>query len=157
MNTEYAMECFIKKGNQFLILHRANHKTIMPGVSMAPGGRVEENESLFEATTREVLEETGLVIANLKVKALGNVITRDLDRRLIINLLSADYVSGEIEEHTDHNGDFEWLSPEEIAKLPNLLSELREILPHILGESEGVVSYFAEYSQGNNMIEYRIN
>ena len=155
MITEHAMECFIKKADKYLILHRAKHKKIMPGVAMAPGGRVEVNENLYQATIREISEETGLTIKNIKLKAIGNIINYELDTRLIITLLTADYESGQNQEHIDKEGEFIWLKQNEIESLPNLLAELHKVLPHVLADTNQIISYYAEYSQGNTMTVFK--
>jgi len=67
-NIAVTLECFVKKDGKYLMLHRGNHKRIMPDVWMAPGGHLEFNEGLFECARREIKEETGLSIKNLKVK-----------------------------------------------------------------------------------------
>ena len=64
-------ECFVKKDDKYLMLHRNSDKKIMPNVWMAPGGKREQGEGLFEAAHREVMEETGLKIKKLKIRATG--------------------------------------------------------------------------------------
>lgn len=78
-NISVALECFIKKDGKYLMLHRNPTKKIMPGVWMAPGGKREHNEGLFECARREIFEETGLKIKNLQIKATGNAYLKDLD------------------------------------------------------------------------------
>lgn len=76
-NILVTLECFIQKDGEYLMLHRNPDKRIMPNVWMAPGGKREFNEGLFTATRREVLEETGLQIKNLRIKAVGNAYLRE--------------------------------------------------------------------------------
>jgi len=75
-----ALECFVHRNGKYLMLHRGKHKRIMPDVWMAPGGHREFNEGLFECARREIMEETGLSIAKLRVKAIGNGYLKDLDQ-----------------------------------------------------------------------------
>src|SRR5579864_2542948 len=79
-NILVTLECFVKKDNTYLMLHRNKDKRIMPDVWMAPGGKREFNEGLFECARREVLEETGLEIKNLRIKVSGNGYLKDLDQ-----------------------------------------------------------------------------
>ncbi len=152
-NIVVTLECFIKKGNKYLMLHRASHKKIMPDVWMAPGGHIEFNEGLFEAAKREVLEETGLKIKNLKVKAVGTAYLKDLDQEIFFHLVTADYASGKIIQN-DQDGELKWLTKTQIAKLPNLLSELHLILPYLFSKRAPVISYKATYESGNKMIDF---
>lgn len=71
-NIVVTLECYVKKDDKYLMLHRNKNKKIMPDVWMAPGGKREFNEGLFEAARREIKEETGLEIKNLRVRATGS-------------------------------------------------------------------------------------
>lgn len=149
-NIAVTLECFIKKGSKYLMLHRHPKKKIMPDVWMAPGGHREFNEGLFEAARREVMEETGLNIKNLKLKAVGNAYLKDLDQEFYFFMVTADYSSGDLKQKID-DGEFVWLTKNEVLTLDNLLAELKKVLPHILSDNPEVISYKAVYDKGNEM------
>ncbi|MBD3156175.1 MAG: NUDIX domain-containing protein [Candidatus Aenigmarchaeota archaeon] len=150
-----AMECFIKKDGKYLMLHRNPKKKLMPDVWMAPGGHIERNEGLFEATRREIMEETGLKIKNLKIKVTGNAYLKDLDEELFFHFITADYDSGELKQNPE-DGELIWLEPEEIVNLDNLLAELHEVLNYIFDDDSDIVSYKAVYEKGNKMTHFEI-
>jgi 8-oxo-dGTP diphosphatase len=152
-NIAVTIECFIKKNNKYLMLHRGKHKKIMPDVFMAPGGHIEFNEGLFEATRREVLEETGLTIKNLKVKVVGTAFLEDLNQEFFFHFVMADYASGKL-KFSENDGEMMWLTPEEIAKLPTLLAEIKKIHPYLFDGTDKVISYKATYKQGNEMTNF---
>ncbi len=154
-NIVVTLECFIQKDGKYLMLHRNPPKKIMPDVWMAPGGKREHNEGLFEATRREVLEETGLTIKNLRIKAAGNGYLKDLDTEVFFHFVMADYDSGELPENPE-DGELVWLTPEEIGKLDNLLAEIHEILPQLFIDDGKVISYKAVYEDGNKMTEFSL-
>lgn len=154
-NSVATLECFVQKDGKYLMLHRSAIKRIMPDVWMAPGGHREFNEGLFECARREVFEETGLSIKNLRVKVIGNAYLKDLDQEFHFHLLVADYAGGELIPKID-DGEFVWLTPEEILKLPTLLAELKHVIPHITSDSKDVVSYKAVYEKGNEMSFFEI-
>ena len=149
------LECFVQNDGKVLMLQRAAAKRIMPNVWMAPGGHIEPGEGLLEAARREVVEETSLRIANLKIKAIGTVILQDLEQELLVFLMTADYREGELPKCTDE-GEFAWLTPGEVSTLPNLLSELRHLVDTILDPSANVTFYKATYTSGNTMTEFQI-
>lgn len=149
-NISVTLECFIRKGDKYLMLHRHPEKKIMPDVWMAPGGHREFNEGLFEAARREVLEETGLKVKNLKLKAVGNAYLKDLDREFYFFMILADYDSGDLKQKID-DGEFVWMNKAEVLRQDNLLAELKKVLPHILSDSQEVISYKAVYEKGNEM------
>lgn len=122
---------------------------------MAPGGRREFNEGLFECARREVKEETGLEINNLRIKATGGVYMEDIDLEIYPHLLVADYAGGKLVTSME-DGAFRWLSAEEIYLLPDLLGEVRPLVSHLFGNSDEVVSYKATYKKGNEMTHYLI-
>lgn len=148
------LECFIKKGNKYLMLHRNINKKIMPGVWMAPGGKREFNEGLFEAARREIMEETGLKIKNLRVKAIGNAYLKDLNQELYFHFVFADYAGGKLKQNIE-DGELMWLTKEEISKLDNLLSEIRNLLPYLFVNNSRLFSYKAVYEKGNKMVEFQ--
>jgi len=144
------LECFVKKGNKYLMLHRSPDKRIMPDTWMAPGGHREHNEGLFACAKREVYEETGLRIKNLRVKAVGNAHLKDLQEEIHFHMVVADYAGGTLKTNIK-DGTFQWLTKKEIMQLPNLLPELKHILPHVLSRSNTVITYTAVYKKGTEM------
>ena len=150
-----ALECFIKKDGKYLMLHRNSNKRMMPNVWMAPGGHREFSEGLFEAARREIIEETGLKIKNIKIKATGVAYLRDLDEKLYFHFLTADYNGGKLKQNPE-DGELVWLTPEEISKLDNLLEELHEVLPYIFSDDDEVISYKAIYEKGNKMSYFEL-
>ncbi|QQG44029.1 MAG: NUDIX domain-containing protein [Candidatus Roizmanbacteria bacterium] len=154
-NIIVTVECFVKKDGKYLMLHRNKNKKIMPDVWMAPGGKREFNEGLFECARREIQEETGLTIKNLRVKSTGNAYLKDLDQELYFHFVIADFESGELKQNPE-DGEFVWLFPDEISKLDNLLSEIHYVLPYLFSDDDKVVSYKAVYDKGNNMVEFEL-
>ncbi|MFH1832670.1 MAG: NUDIX domain-containing protein [Candidatus Levyibacteriota bacterium] len=151
-----ALECFVKKNGKYLMLHRNPAKKIMPDVWMAPGGHREFNEGLFECARREIFEETGLKIKNIRIKATGNVYLKDLNEEIFFHDLVADYAGGKLTE-SPSDGKLAWLTPKEIAGLDNLLSEIRKILPYIFSNNNKIISYKAVYKKGNKMTNFQLD
>jgi len=154
-NIVVTLECFIKKGTKYLLLHRDSNKRIMPNVWMAPGGHREFNEGLFECARREVMEETGLLIKNIRIKAVGNAYVKDIDQELYFHMLVAEYAGGVLKT-SDTDGKFEWLTKKQIIKLDDLLPELKHLISHILSNKKNIVSYKAYYEKGNDMTFFEI-
>lgn len=154
-NIAVTLECFVKKDGKYLMLHRSPTKRIMPDVWMAPGGHREFNEGLFACARREVKEETGLDIENLRVIATGNVYLQDLDQEFFFHFVEADYAGGEVIAEPE-NGELVWLTPEEMLKQENMLAEIHAILPYLFSGSKEVISYTAVYKSGNELLELNI-
>lgn len=60
-----------------------------------PGGHLEFGEEIEETAKREVMEETGMTIDNIRFGAYTNDIFKDEDRHYITIWVVSDWVSGE--------------------------------------------------------------
>jgi len=154
-NIVVTLECFVKKEDKYLLLHRNPNKRIMPDIWMAPGGHREFNEGLFACARREVMEETGLSIKNIRIKAVGNAYVKEIDQEFYFHMLTADYAGGTLKGNPQ-DGTLIWLTKTEILKLDKLLPELKKILSHILSEEQNVISYTAHYEKGTLMDKFNI-
>ena len=137
------------------MLHRNPDKKIMPNVWMAPGGKREFNEGLFAATRREIKEETGLEIKNLRVKVAGNGYMKDLDQEIFFHFILADYAGGEVHQKPE-DGELRWVTIEEMKNLDNLLAEIKEILPLLFDGTDKVISYTVVYEKGNELSSFML-
>ena len=57
--------CFVKKGNQIALINR--NKAPFKGMWNALGGHLEKNETIQECAIREIYEESGIKVDNIKV------------------------------------------------------------------------------------------
>ena len=58
--------CFITHGDDVLLLLGGSHKRIWAGRYNGVGGHIEPGEDVYEATLREVAEETGLAVHDVR-------------------------------------------------------------------------------------------
>ncbi len=56
--TEKAVLCFVCRGSELLLIHKKTG--LGAGKVNAPGGRIEKDESAYDAAVRECTEETGI-------------------------------------------------------------------------------------------------
>ncbi len=155
LNIIVGLECFVKKDGKYLMLHRDSSKKIMPDVWMAPGGKLEPGEGLYECARREIKEETGLDIKNLRLKAVGNALLMDSNQYLYFYFIFADYSGGELLKNPI-DGELRWLTPNQIFKLENLLAEIHKIGKYIFSENTDIISYKVVYDKGNNLIDFKL-
>jgi 8-oxo-dGTP diphosphatase len=94
-----------------------------------PGGHLEFNEEIEDAAVREVSEETGIKIKNLRLGTFTNDIFRKEGKHYVTLYVIADYDSGEVETREPHKcerwGWFEWEKLPEPLFIPiqNLLRQ----------------------------------
>lgn len=116
-----AIIVLIKKDNQVLLVHARNFKGNFDSLV---AGFVETGENLEEAVHREVIEETGLTIKNLKY--FGSQ-PWPYPSGLMIGF-SAEYVDGEIHLQKEELSRGKWFTKENLPILPEKLSIARKLI-----------------------------
>ena len=58
--------CFVTHGDDVLLLKRASHKRVYPGLYNGVGGHLERDEDPLTGAVREIQEETGLELASVR-------------------------------------------------------------------------------------------
>lgn len=80
-----------------------------------PGGHLEMNETPEQCAIREVTEETGLTIDNIKRGPWTNDIFTDDNRHYITVFITADHISGEAQVLEPNKCvEWHWFSPHEL-------------------------------------------
>ena len=115
----------IERNNKILLGKRkGSHKS---GFWAVPGGHLEFNETLEDCAIREVMEETGLTIKNIRKDTFTNDIMKDEGKHYITCFVRADCENGEPKimepDKCEEWGWFDW------DNLPSpLFSKYKEIL-----------------------------
>ncbi|MAF80822.1 DNA mismatch repair protein MutT [bacterium] len=113
-----AVATFIRRDGKILLGKRKG--TRGAGKWGVPGGRLEMWEDLTEAATREVKEETGLDVTNLKlVTAAQEMFKNDIDERVhyVTIFFVADLAEGEAEVmEPDSCEEWEWFAWDDMPK-----------------------------------------
>jgi 8-oxo-dGTP diphosphatase len=149
-------DVLVRKGDQYLILKRSPLKRYAAGVHAPIGGKVEIGENPYEAAIREVAEEAGISIKNLKLEGVVQEISpvKNEDTNWLVFHFSADYDSGEV--HQTAEGELFWLGAEELMTRP-LFPSVRKIIHHMLNREVGTVFTTNTYNEdGSEVISERI-
>ncbi|MGB4966818.1 MAG: NUDIX domain-containing protein [Candidatus Saccharimonadales bacterium] len=110
--------CFVWRDGKFLIMHRAG--THAGGVWSVPGGHLEVGESWEETAAREVMEETGMQVKNIRFLAVTNDIM-NLGKHYVSIWMTANWAAGEPENREPEKcSDMQWC---DFATLPLPLFE----------------------------------
>ena len=109
--------------NMIMVHDRVNNRVVVQnrvkywcGISF-PGGHVEPNESFYDSAVREVWEETGLVVENLKFCGIVHWFNnKNGDRYLVYCYYTSDY-KGKILDSTEEGAVY-WQDLDSIDKMP---------------------------------------
>jgi 8-oxo-dGTP diphosphatase len=82
----------VNKSGRVLMLRRSNVHG--DGAWSAPGGHIDQGESLEQCAEREVFEETGVTIKNIRFFAVTNDIFEAEGKHYVTIWMSADYERG---------------------------------------------------------------
>ncbi len=117
MEPRVGIGVFIIRNGTFLMGHRkGSHGS---GTWSIPGGHMEFGESFAQTAAREVMEETGLLIGNIRFGAVTNDVFEDENKHYVTVWVLSDALTGEPSiTEPDKFVDQEWI---DIDHLPEPL------------------------------------
>ena len=124
-----AVIVLVRKDKEVLLVHAKNFRTDFYGLV---AGFVETGETLEEAVHREVMEETGLHIKNLKYFASQ---PWPYPCGLMVGFI-ADYDGGKIHLQRSELSKGSWFDKDHLPQIPEKLSIARQLIDHWLEEQE---------------------
>jgi ADP-ribose pyrophosphatase YjhB (NUDIX family) len=113
---QLAVSAAIIRDGKVLLMRRARDPAL--GLFTLPGGRVEPGETVLEAVTREIREETALAIAIAGLAGTHDAIKRDATGHLVhhyvILAFAARWQGGDVVLNDEHDA-YRWLAPAELG------------------------------------------
>ncbi|MBS7344397.1 MAG: 8-oxo-dGTP diphosphatase [Caryophanon sp.] len=141
----------IKKDNQVLLLKKPRR-----GWYVAPGGKMEPGESIFEAANREFTEETNATPLNAHLKGVYTMVIKDeqqvVDEWMLYTFLATDYTGVPLEENRE--GVLEWHPVEALQTLPMAEGDRTNLLFAV--KETGVQYGTFEYTQDFELLSEKI-
>ena len=114
-----AVRCYLIKDNEVVVTKykKGNKKE---GYYDIPGGKIEEGETPKQTAIREMKEETGIEIQNLKYKGIMTI--EYPDRMFILDTFISKEYEGEPQEFEENTS--EWIDIDELLKKEKILSNI---------------------------------
>lgn len=132
-NCELTMLCLVRRGNEILLQNRV--KRDWQGYTL-PGGHIEPGESIVDACVREMKEETGLDVTNVRLCGIKQFPIQG--GRYLVFLFMTDSFSGEL--RSSEEGRMEWVRLDKLDEYETV-SDLNELLDVMLNEKLNEFQY----------------
>lgn len=135
MNLQVGVKVLISRDNTYLFLRRSAAFQAGPQKWDIPGGRIEPEEALEAALTREVYEETNLRLTDVDALLAAQDIFVSNKEVHVVRLTYVGEASGAVALSDEHD-DYRWMTLDEITAEPHVDSYLKEVLDIMSGESK---------------------
>lgn len=138
--------CFVLNGDDVLLMKRSAHKRVFPNRYNGVGGHIERDEDPLTGAKREILEETGLQVSDLALRAVYNI---DAGEATGIILFVFTSHSHSRQTQNSDEGTLEWIPRGEVMNL-DLVEDLPYLLPRILSMRDDSPPLFVHVSYDEN-------
>lgn len=141
MNAELCNMCMVEDGEGRVLVQERLPRPTNPWCGLTfPGGHLEHGESLVESTIREMYEETGLTVSNLKFCGIVQWFNPTTELQYIVFLFKTNTFSGTLKDSAE--GKVRWMSLDEMRAgnlAPYMDKYLEVFLNDDLPQAYGVV------------------
>lgn len=121
--------CFVLNGDDVLLMKRAPHRRVFPNRYNGVGGHIERDEDPLTSVKREVFEETGLHVRDVRLCAINNIDAGDASGILLF-VFTAVSDSREVIEDLNE-GTLHWVPRDQVTSL-ELVEDLPVLLSRVL-------------------------
>jgi 8-oxo-dGTP diphosphatase len=144
--------CVLVKDGKVLLLQKPSR-----GWWVAPGGKMEQGESIRESCIREYREETGIYLKNPELKGIFTILIKKNEQIIsewMMFTFFANQFDGENVE-TSEEGKLEWHPIETISQLPMAPGDYH-ILDYVI-KGSGIIYGTFTYTENFELLSYRLD
>jgi 8-oxo-dGTP diphosphatase len=135
--------CFITHGEEVLLLHGGPKKRLWAGRYNGLGGHVEPGEDIYASASREVREESGLNVRDMRLRGVVHADASDPAAGILFFVFTA--VADDKRVVASEEGALEWW-PVNALPIDSLVEDLPVLLPKILAMGPTDPPLFVAYS-----------
>ena len=139
--------CFITHGNRVLLLRGASDKRIWPDQYNGIGGHVEAHEDVRTSALREIQEETGIEVTELRMRGTITIPTAMTHTGILLFVFTATATSADV--RPSEEGSLTWVDHRRLGNF-DLVEDLPELLPRVLAMAPTDEPFSAHYHYDEN-------
>lgn len=135
--------CFITHGEDVLLLRGASDKHIWPDKYNGVGGHLEPSEDVYTAALREIEEETGLTVHDMRFRGVINIPLDVHQPGVMLFVFTATATTRKL--LSSEEGKPEWVPRDQLDEI-DLVEDLPRLLPRVLAMGPKDPPFFAIYT-----------
>lgn len=135
--------CFVFNGDSVLLMKRGPHRRVFPNQYNGLGGHVERDEDPLSSARREIYEESGLMVTDLRLRGVHNI-DAGAETGIALYICTAHSLTREITVETNE-GTLHWVPVEDALKL-DLVEDLPLLLPRLIAAEDNTPPFSAHLS-----------
>lgn len=133
---------FVYHGDDVLLMKRGPNRRIFPNRYNGLGGHIEHDEDVWTSARREIKEESGLAVHDLRLRGVHQVDTGEATG-IMLFIFTAHSDSRVITESDE--GRLFWVHPRDLANL-DLVEDITDILARLASTPDESPPWFAHVS-----------
>lgn len=119
---------FLRHGDDVLLMKRGAHKRVFPNQYNGLGGHIERDEDPMTSALREIHEECGLAVTNVRLRAVHHI-DAGATTGILLFIFTADALSRDFVD-TGEEGTLHWVSLADLTQY-DLVDDILILLPAI--------------------------
>ncbi|RME30893.1 MAG: NUDIX domain-containing protein [Thermoflexia bacterium] len=137
--------CFLFSGEDVLLLHHAPDRKDWPGRYNGIGGHVELGEDARSAALREIAEEAGVPIADLRLRGVIHVVPSETEPGVILFVFTAQALARDV--RASEEGTPVWV-PLRALSTVDAVEDVPVILERVLAMGPDAPPFFGVSTRG---------
>ena len=134
---------FVTNGDAVLLMKRAPHKRVFPNQYNGLGGHIERHEDPYSSALREIKEESGLTVRNLRLRTVHNI-DAGAASGILLFVFTAESDTRDVKRFSPE-GELEWVPRAGMLEY-DLVDDLPQLLPRLFSMTDKQSPLFAHVS-----------